>query len=276
MQNFVKSLIIQISDQNAVPSAVGGAKGAVMADSIQLFEERCEDLAQSPFILADKKISNLLRTVAVQEDLYRLTERTLERFNYEVEFMKARRPRPDRPERMTLVLPDSREKLAAFVFCLLCEFENGERDLQTFLDAFFEADSTVEAFSAFTAAVIRPYRLAVRQLYAEQKAEADPKAAERKPFFGVETVSSEPKALEQLSGCCQEIVAAVSAESTLSAEDKQDMLTLSEALFHAVLTRDKRLIKALFVGCRHTLKGFKNASALLARLEKGLREAWIL
>ena len=44
-----------------------------MADSIQLFEERCEDLAQSPFILADKKISNLLRTVAVQEDLYRLT-----------------------------------------------------------------------------------------------------------------------------------------------------------------------------------------------------------
>lgn len=247
-----------------------------MTDSIRQFEERCEDLVQAPFILADKKITNLLRTIAVQEDLYRLTERTLDRFNYEVEFMKARRPRPDKPDRLMLVLPDSRERLAAFVFCLLCEFENGDRDLQTFLDAFYEADSTVEAFSAFTASVIKPYELAVCQLFEEQRDQADPKAAERKPYFGVETVAVEPKTLEQLAGWCEEIVTAVSQEETLSEGDRRDMLILSEALLHAVLTRDKKLIKALYVGCKHTLKGFKNAPALIAKLEKGLKDAWIL
>ena len=238
------------------------------------FKQRCADIISSKFILADKKISNLLRLVAASPQLYSLTEDCLRGFNYELEFLKARTPSDEGA--FTLRLPEDKQKLAAFAFCLLAEFDSKARDFQGFMDVYFNRGGDyVASFEAFTSDIIKPYSVAMTALLAQSADNMDADAVGVK-FFGTEFADFSQKSRDRLHKLCNALIQAVNREKQLPEQEKQDMLTMANALLHSVETADKNLIYALYTGAKHMLKGFKNCVSLMKDLEKVLREYGII
>ena len=122
----------------------------------KVFVEKCEDVINSRFIIADKKIQDLLKEVVANKTIYEVLEKCLEGFNYEMEFMKARVPLVEGQNKFVLALPEENEKLVAFVFCLLHEIEDKTRDFQKFLqDFYYNNGSYFEGYNEFCVKVIR-------------------------------------------------------------------------------------------------------------------------
>ena len=244
---------------------------------LRTFHERCEEVCSSRFILAEKKISDLLKSVVLSPVLYRITERCLDGFNYEVEFLKVRVADAG-TGRYRLELPESRTRLAAFVFCLLCELESKKRDLQRLLEDYFAPDGNcVEGYAAFCRTVIEPYE-AVMTAFAGEFEEGDeaPPEPVREKFFGSDFASLSASTMEEIVEKCGEIARLTAVEKSFSVQDRQDLQFLIEAFCHALATRDRKLIRALFVGLKSAYRGYKKFYDPVNSIEKTLKQLWIL
>ena len=244
---------------------------------ITQLNERCEDIASTKFILADKKISNLLKLIALDGTLYALVESSLKNFNFELEFLKARTPAPGQAERFTLQLPQEPQRAVAFGFCLLMELDSKARDLQKFLDEYFYSDADYSvSFTKFVSAVIKPFSSALTELIKGAKPKDSPEIKLSPSYFMAETVNIDEKSLKTLAETCAQILTAIAAEKQLSAEERKEMTAVAEALMHSVLTKDKKLLRALYIGAKHTLKGFKNCVTLTDTIGKILKDHWVI
>ncbi len=244
---------------------------------LKTFHNRCEEVLSSRFILAEKKISDLLKSVVLSPVLYRITERCLADFNYEVEFLKVRVADPG-TGRYRLALPESRSRLAAFVFCLLCELESKKRDLQRLLEDYFAPDGNcVEGYAAFCNEIIAPYE-AVMTAFAGEYEEGEETPAEpvNEKFFGSDFASLSASTMESIVAHCGTISRLTAVEKSFSGQDKQDLQFLLEAFCHALATRDRKLIRALFVGLKNAFRGYKKFYEPVGAIEKTLKELWIV
>ena len=89
----------------------------VNTKDLQDFCLKCDALTASKLILADKKITDLLRTLAASKDFCAVLEYCLKDLNYKLEFLKSKRPNEDKKGKFVLSLPQGKD-LIAFVFCL--------------------------------------------------------------------------------------------------------------------------------------------------------------
>ena len=241
------------------------------------FHSRCEEVMTSRFILAETKIAELLKSVVLSPVLYRAVERCLNDFNYEVAFLKARAADPVSGG-YRFSLPENRADLVAFVFCLLCEIESKKRDLQRLLeDCFSAGGNCVDGYAAFCKQIILPFEAALAAIAGEYDAGegADPQPDGQK-FFGTDFASLSASTLEEILALCGELSRLLGEERSFPAEEKQEMLFLIEAFCHALSTRDRKLIRALFVGMKNAFRGYKRFFDPLGEIERTLKEIWIV
>ncbi len=124
------------------------------------FFNACDELIEGKHILADKKIDDMMRAVAVSEELTGLFGAVLENFDYPA----AKRRYLIPPERSPILrgeayLPSTDEELVAFVFCIFAEIENGTLKTNEFLLRYFYVDGSLTAsYERFTATFLRPFR----------------------------------------------------------------------------------------------------------------------
>ncbi|MBO5525264.1 MAG: hypothetical protein J5993_00785 [Clostridia bacterium] len=129
------------------------------------FMRKCDDLISSKFILADAKISELLKSISVSKELCNLFRQVTEEFSYaraKEEYIAAT---PDGSiNRKVIILPEDIYEQIAFVFCLLVDFDSGNLDFNQFLQEYYNVDgSFTESYSAFTNQLIKPFKNSVRQ-----------------------------------------------------------------------------------------------------------------
>lgn len=243
-------------------------------------ESVMNEIRGSKFILADIKLNELLKLIALEPELYRLTEYCLKDFSFDLEFMRAEVPNHSGETKFLFRLPAEVEKVVALVFCLLCEFDNRQKDLQAFLiDNYVTEGNYQVGYEAFIRQVVEPYVLAVKTVLEQGVYDLPPeekKALPQRELFGVEYVNFEPNAMESLLDVLKDILELISNEPRLAAKDRFEMSYLTEALVHAVRSKDKNLIRALYIGASHTLMGFTNCVAKTAALEKLLRDYYII
>ena len=80
---------------------------------IQYFIDACDAMSNSKFILVDKRIGDLLKSIATTKPVYNAIAESMINFNWEAAWKVATNKVGD------LVVPDDSNKLIAFVFCLL-------------------------------------------------------------------------------------------------------------------------------------------------------------
>lgn len=135
-------------------------------EQIDLFLQRCDEVMQSKFILADTKIGDLLKAIASSDLLYAFFREITRDFDYPAAKEKYMNGAASSPQRRRLLFPDDLSEKLAFIFCLLIDLDNKDIDLSDFLREFFYEDGSVyESYYAFCNQVIKPFKNDVKNIF---------------------------------------------------------------------------------------------------------------
>ncbi len=215
----------------------GGTMEEINA-GVERFINACNELINGKFILADSKISDLLKGIAASEELTGLFNAVMDGFDYEAAkkaYLKSSAPHSTRG---TIYLPADRKDLLAFVFCLLAEFDCGSMKFNDFLLRYFYEDGSYTAsYTLFVSRLIRPFRDIVRDCYPDTGRAGDVRFM-RKREDDVMGVLSEKVSVER----------ARLKSIPLSREDSVAGEMILAELYAAAGRKDTTEIKALLCG----------------------------
>lgn len=123
--------------------------------SIDKFAKAIEELSTSKYILADTKVSEVLKTVTDSELLYELFEHVAEGFDY-FTFKSICLMKKDGVGRFSP--PKNDDDILAFTFLLLMEIDNKTVDLLDLCESYFNVGEGKQAsFDKFISDLIRPF-----------------------------------------------------------------------------------------------------------------------
>ena len=149
---------------------------SIRSDSEELvvdFALACDEIVSAKFIIAEKKISTLLQIIASSSRLYGLIQRVMQPFDFLQELKNVIHGKE-------IILPSSRSKRIALIFCLLYSFDVKKIDLQEFIHHHFESDNVNDEFSAFGSSIVTVFQ---NDVLAALRGEIDvPSAAEEEPL----------------------------------------------------------------------------------------------
>ena len=144
-------------------------------EQVFTFLEKCEELKSCKFIMATKKIKDLLKCIVNCPEIYRLFEAVTKNFNYP-EMKKACLVTENAGmfEKNYVVLPQTVGHRLAFIFCLLVEFDENTINFNDFLCKFYPEDgSFVAGYRMFCDTVIVGLQEAVMQVFKDKLQETE-------------------------------------------------------------------------------------------------------
>ena len=120
-------------------------------EQFEAFVNACQELKDSKIILADAKVSAILRSIVSNPTLVEVVGETLVGYNFLNELDTLTRSKTG------ALLPSEPRKIIAFVFSLLSEIDARRLDLQEFVDQYCKADTLAESFERFNKELIDPF-----------------------------------------------------------------------------------------------------------------------
>ena len=246
----------------------------VSDDCIAELKKVCADLLGAKYILAEKKISAVLQTIAKSKRLYAFISACMKNFDFAAELANAKRVGTDGSA--VLVLPTDRKTNIAFVFCLLLSFDTNQTDFKKFLHTFYyNGDSANTEYTEFASAIIVPFCEDIVTLYAEagyavpQKKESvglvveERYAHEPPQVHAPQSNQSEDSAIRPLVLCVREIIGIVARDPGLNTKEREELLLICEAFEQAVRLGAENPIRTMYIALKNTIK----CSSIARRLE---------
>ncbi len=128
------------------------------------FINACNELIHGKFILADIKISKILKSITESTEIYNLIDEYMINYNFDLEFQKA--VVKDSAGNERFVLPDENEKIIPLVFGLLVEIDSKRINFNDFIKVQFPlASNQNEEYAGFAKTIIIPFRNAVAEYF---------------------------------------------------------------------------------------------------------------
>lgn len=138
--------------------------------NIEKFITSIDDMLCSKYILVDRKISDVLLSIAETRDVYNLIAKCMINFDFREEWKKA-------TASTVLKLPETDAKRISFIFCMLNNFDDKNLDVTNILERFFSYDSTCSAYDLFLKNIIAEFkRLVISNLNFGELAEEETQA----------------------------------------------------------------------------------------------------
>ncbi len=236
-----------------------------MSDTVQKrFAEACDKYASSKLILADRALSELLRLIANEPDVYGVLETAAKDFHFRQEFESAQ---IQTASGYQLRLPQNRYALIALVASILYSFDNGSISVLDFLEKFFPTDDGVKAsFPVFTEEVIIPFRDAVISVMNGEEVRREDSAT-------LNALNDEPSIVMPdgvvvhggmiLRSMNKLIIEDGSIESAI----KNAYLDILDGAIHALEIKDVKLVRSFFVAMCFVFEDMRAMQARLKELE---------
>lgn len=131
---------------------------SMKADGLGEFLTACAALKNCKFVVAENKMSAVLKSIADNKQLYSMFGVALYGFNYRVAFSEC-------VGNGGFFLPTEPKKAIALVFRILIDIDSGKMSLQNFLEAYFYSESINESFSRFLLEVIAPFEAYCKNMF---------------------------------------------------------------------------------------------------------------
>lgn len=216
-------------------------------DKIRLFETYCDEMINGKFILADVKISNILKSVAQSGELYKLFAECLLGFDFNKEFEKGK---CSNYNASYFKMPDESYKRIALVFCFLIEVDNKKIGFYEFINTYFKTGNSGSEYQNFANAMLKPFKEDVLSHYdlnnvIKDVAEA---AVSQSALLTAETI--EDKLIKKL----QEIKNISDIDIKIKDEKKEELSIYIKALIDALRIRNKKIITALAMALDSAIK----------------------
>ncbi len=248
--------------------------------SINRFESRMDDLLSSNYILADKKITAVLKAVTASKLFYGLISFCADGFDYGVSFNRAFKNGEFRK-------PSGDKEFIALGFYLFSDFDSKRADLFKLLEAYFPADNYDKSYKEFCARFLLPFKNAVVNSakamveieeeevasFSPQYDEGEGESTDRSnPISGRRTYSHCFADAQKLLALEQEKI----IQAKIKADKKSDLLVILGALKDSFFLGDKPQIRVAFLSYKYAVMNFKRLDTEVDELERILKFCNIL
>ncbi len=133
-------------------------------DELNLFLESADDLVESKYIIADVKLANFLRSIAMSNTIIAILKNCLNDFDY-LDAQRKYFVKSQQSDKGEFITPTSSRELLAFVFNILVDIDAKRIDFNQLLSKYFFVDGSCSAsYEAFTTAVIKPFVNVIQML----------------------------------------------------------------------------------------------------------------
>lgn len=127
-------------------------------NALKSFENACDNLVKSKYVLIDKSISEILKTIAQNQDLYNYLAVSVLNYNFLKDYKKAASVDGQ------FLVPESKEQNIAFCFCLLNSIDARKINITSLIDNHFSKDG-IEGFDLFCEKIILPFKRNLSECY---------------------------------------------------------------------------------------------------------------
>lgn len=123
-----------------------------------------DNMLQSKYILIDRRISDILLSIADTKDVYNLIAECMINFDFKQEWKSATKTN-------VMKLPLTDEKRISFIFCFLNNIDDKNLDITNILERYFSYDSNYSPYELFCGNIIIEFRrLVMKKLGIEETA----------------------------------------------------------------------------------------------------------
>ena len=143
----------------------------VQASEISTFVGACDKMIESKYIMVDKRIADVLKSIAECKPVYNLIAECMINFNFDKLFKTA-------TAENEFMLPEDPKDLVAFVFCLLNCLDDKKININDLLMRFYAKDKQMTSYGLFNNHVIMNFRNAVYFLLVGEPIVVSEKGAE--------------------------------------------------------------------------------------------------
>ena len=239
-------------------------------ESIQKFDQKTSELINSKFLLAEKKIEEVLVTIADSVLLYEIFEHVTEGFDYET-FKSVCFSRLD--GKGVFRLPKNDSDVIAFCFSLLLEIDGGKVDLLELCNDFFTTDEGKQkSFNLFAYQLLIPFKNATLSVaYAVLDSQGE---KVKKPCQKMKQKSAPKTEDLPIKNYVKELIAQVNELSLASkAGDYYDELAFAlEELDYYLSNKNLRGVTLAFTAIKYLASSFSEFNVDLAKLSKLISE----
>lgn len=133
-------------------------------DGLDNFLNACDEFIQGKFILADIKISKILRAISTSKEVYNLMAESLINYNFRKEYSELKKLSDEQGK--DFELPKDTQSVISFVFAMLVEIDSKRIDFSELLSTTFPyATSQREEYAMFSQKFIIPFKNAVSRMF---------------------------------------------------------------------------------------------------------------
>lgn len=122
--------------------------------SIDDFLNAVSSTLESKYILIDRKISDILYSIARTQDVYNVIAKCMINFDF-IEAWK------NAVKSNFIKLPENEDDRIAFIFCFLSNIDDKNLDITMVLDKYFSYDSSVKPFDLFCQNIIVEFKMLI-------------------------------------------------------------------------------------------------------------------
>ena len=242
-------------------------------EELDLFLKRTDEFVEAKYILADIKIVNILKSIALSETLIALFKNCLTDFDYNQAkknyFVKSKFLSNDKCE---FVLPPNSRELLAFIFNILMDVDAKKIDFSEFLDKYFYVDGSYSAsFEAFKNAMIKPFRNSVKMIMEsvidgkvqdplEAIIEQEEKLVKQKKLEEEQLAKERELSEKKYYNCIKSIKEILLEDKTniknskLTDKVKKEVIMVIDMLANAVNSEDKDAIEYAFIAYKYVCR----------------------
>ncbi len=227
-------------------------------NSIAVFNKTVNSLMQCRLIMVDKHISGLLQCVASSSVFKQCITDSLRTASYATEFSRARvtLTRPDGVKQSQLKLPLDKHRLFTFVVCLLLEVDSKKRDFIELLEEFYPASDGNISYKQFVDNVLRPFKKAGEAILKSSSADSgiDVSAqSQAENCFVGDSIYISSTVIDQLAIHIDDLVRKLDGAVVGDRATNQECQYMCMCMLNALLTKNPKLIKVVWIGFRNTL-----------------------
>ena len=238
-------------------------------NEIAYFTDSVNTLIEGKLILIDKHIAQVLKCVATSPTLCHTLSETLQTMSYVTEFSRARVSwtRSDGVVESRLKLPVDRNRLFAFVVCLLTEVDSGRRNILDFLKEYYNEPNNDLSYVKFSEEVLKPFKKAGEVILST----IDPESLnvqyveQAEKFFKAENIYIETGTLQQVLSNMEQIRQLISSLK-LSKAEEYEFNTVSEFFVNALYLKNPKILSVSYLAYKNTLVKYKNVAQYLRKI----------
>lgn len=197
---------------------------------LKAFNESCEDFLNGKYILAEYKISAILKSVTSSDKLKNIVSSCIENYNFSEEFKKVL------GDNHVVTLPEDVKGIIAFCFSLLYNIESKNIAFFDFLSEYYGYNdiSGLESYKSFAMHIILPFKEAINNVY-------------MKTHILVDTVDYQNNIYNKLKKICNLVLDNID-NYKLKDVYKEEFEILINAMHDACVRNDKETVYAVLVG----------------------------